>query len=741
MTKLHDIVVIDNYDSFTWNIVEYMSSVTQREIDVYRNDRITLKDLEVMDPKLLVISPGPGHPESDAGISSDAIAMLAGKIPIMGVCMGQQCMFTVFGGKVEETGKILHGKTSLVKHDGKGIYEGVPQNIAVTRYHSLAGTKATLPDCLETTCWTEDGTIMGVRHKKYAIEGVQFHPESILSESGKTLFSNFLKINAGTWEEHDRQQGSSSSSTTHHVEKGEEKKQTILEKIHEQRLRDVAAAKQVPGATPEDLQKLLSLNIAPPQIDFPARLRQTAPVPAVMAEIKRASPSKGDIDISANAAIQALLYARGGASVISVLTEPKWFKGSLNDLRAARDAIANMPNRPALLRKDFIIDRYQIDEARIYGADTILLIVAMLTEDALFDLYNYAKSLNMEPLVEVNNQDEMKVAMKLGAKVIGVNNRNLHDFVVDLETTSKLAKGLAEGVTLCALSGITGRSDVEKYVSEGVGAVLVGEALMRSSDKGKFIDALLGKNSSSSSSTTPPKVPLVKICGTRTREAALVAAGAGADLIGMIFAEGRRRTVSIETAADIVSCVREQTSTPPSSAAAPSISTDDWFTYHADLISSAPKRPLFVGVFQNQSLETILHTKASVPLDIVQLHGEEPLEWCNLIPGLVIKAFDTTESTISKSGHHAIALLDATSSDGVKGGSGTMLDWTNAKSIIDANQTSLPVILAGGLNQDNVAEALRRTNARGVDVSSGVETNGKQDLDKIRAFVKNAKGI
>lgn len=740
MTKLHDIIVIDNYDSFTWNIVEYISAITDRDIDVYRNDKVTVEELVLFAPKLLVISPGPGHPESDAGISSDAISALAGKIPILGVCMGQQCMFTVFGGKVEQTGEIFHGKTSLVNHDGKGIYAGVPQKIAVTRYHSLAGTKATLPDCLETTCWTESGVIMGVRHRKYAIEGVQFHPESILSESGKMLFDNFLKIKAGTWEEHDQIKEASHTINGQLQTNDTPTKKTILDTIYDQRVIDVAASKAIPGATPEDLQTLLKLNIAPPVIDFIARLHQNRPEPAVMAEIKRASPSKGDINISANAAYQALLYARGGASVISVLTEPKWFKGSLNDLRTARDAIAALPNRPALLRKDFIIDRYQIDEARIYGADTVLLIVAMLKEETLFDLYTYARSLDMEPLVEVNNQKEMEIAVRLGAKVIGVNNRNLHDFVVDLETTSKLAKGLGEGITLCALSGITGRADVVKYVKEGVGAVLVGEALMRSADKAKFIDNLLGKSSDNNPAQSSP---LVKICGTRTVEGAIAAAEAGADLIGLIFAEGRRRAVSVSMASKIVAEIRTQNPHVVADFSEPvdtAFNTNDWFSYNVGMLRSAPIKPLFVGVFQNQSLATILHAKANVPLDIVQLHGDEPLEWCQLIPGPVFRAFDTSEPVLSKPGYHNLTLLDATSRDGVKGGSGATVDWDKAKEIIQSN-ANLPVILAGGLNPANVREALENTGAIGVDVSSGVETDGEQDLDKIRAFVRNAKSI
>ena len=752
----HDIVVIDNYDSFTWNIVEYISAITAREIDVYRNDKITVDQLASLNPKLLVISPGPGHPETDAGISADAIAHFAGKLPILGVCMGQQCMFTVFGGKVEQTGEILHGKTSPVQHDGKGIYRGVPQNIAVTRYHSLAGTQATLPDCLEVTCRTQGGVIMGVRHREYAIEGVQYHPESILSEGGKLMLENFLKLQGGTWAENphvgidgtpQNSRPSTSVSTLNHGTSAPHStasapKKTILERIHEQRLLDIAAAKARPGATPADLQTLLKLGLAPAQIDFPNRLRQNLPEPGVMAEIKRASPSKGDIDISANAAQQALLYARGGASVISVLTEPKWFKGHLEDLRAAREAIADLPNRPALLRKDFIIDRYQIDEARLYGADTILLIVAMLSEDQLTDLYGYAtRTMGMEPLVEVNNATEMAVATRLGAKVIGVNNRNLHDFVVDLETTSKLAVGLNDQVTLCALSGITGRPDVVKYTSEGVKAVLVGEALMRATDKGAFIDALRGKEPAAAEKAAGRR--LVKICGTRTTQGALAAADAGADLIGVILAKGRKRTVSIDTAREIVKAVRDRPLPKTQTATATDLtesSAASWFDLQLHALRHH-RRPLVVGVFQNQPLDYILRVKADAELDVVQLHGDEPLDWCRLIPGPVLRAFQPLESGLAKTGLHSLPLIDgASAATGQKGGSGETVDWSQTAKII-RDHDNLPCILAGGLNPDNVAAAIQATNAAGVDVSSGVETDGEQDPVKIEAFVRAARSV
>ncbi|KAF9070600.1 indole-3-glycerol phosphate synthase [Rhodocollybia butyracea] len=273
---------------------------------------------------------------------------------------------------------------------------------------------------------------------------------------------------------------------------------TILEKIYAQRKQDVSLAKITPGTSPDDLEKYLEMGLAPALIPLVPRLKMNPstntadPSLSLMAEIKRASPSKGDIALNTNPAQQAQIYALAGASVISVLTEPTWFKGSLLDMRLVRQAVDKVPNRPAILRKEFIFDVYQIAEARLHGADTVLLIVAMLQQDQLAKLYAYSLSLGMEPLVEVNNASEMNRALELGAKVIGVNNRNLHDFSVDKKTTSRLVDMVkGKDVLLCALSGISKSEDVAAYKEESVNAVLVGEALMRAADTGAFIRELL----------------------------------------------------------------------------------------------------------------------------------------------------------------------------------------------------------------------------------------------------------
>ena len=355
------LVLIDNYDSFTWNVYQYLH-LEGAAVIVHRNDQITLKELIAINPTQLVISPGPGHPDTDAGVSAEAIRHFAGRIPVLGVCMGEQCIFTVFGGKVEVTGQILHGKTSRLRHDQKGLYAGLPQDIPVTRYHSLAGTHSSLPECLEISSWIAsgkgdgEGIIMGVRHRELLVEGVQFHPESILTAEGRSMLRNFLNMKGGTWAENDT--SSRINGTSHSNGNGTSRKsknlvqsESILEKIY--RHRRIAVEKQmlIPSQRFSDLQASYDLNLSPPQIPFPERLRSSRFTLSLMAEVKRASPSKGIISLDACAPAQAREYALAGADVISVLTEPEWFKGSIEDLRAVRQSLQGMANRPAVLRK------------------------------------------------------------------------------------------------------------------------------------------------------------------------------------------------------------------------------------------------------------------------------------------------------------------------------------------------------------------------------------------------------
>lgn len=184
------LLFIDNYDSFTYNIVQYFAELGQG-VAVRRNDDITLEEIETLNPQYLVIGPGPCSPK-EAGISVAAMRHFAGRLPIMGVCLGHQTIGEAFGGRIVRAKTLMHGKVSPVSHSGKGMFRGLPNPVTCTRYHSLVIDRNTMPGCLEVTAWTEDGEIMGVRHKEYAVEGVQFHPEALLTEHGHDMLNNFL---------------------------------------------------------------------------------------------------------------------------------------------------------------------------------------------------------------------------------------------------------------------------------------------------------------------------------------------------------------------------------------------------------------------------------------------------------------------------------------------------------------------------------------------------------------------
>ena len=330
----------------------------------------------------------------------------------------------------------------------------------------------------------------------------------------------------------------------------------------------------------------------------------------------------------------------------------------------------------------------------------------------------------------------MEVAMDLAAKVVGVNNRNLTTFEVDLNTTSRLMGKVSRDTIICALSGISGSQDVEAYQKNGVGAVLVGEALMRAENPQRFVNGLLGRTEELDGHWMNQDI-LVKICGTRTPEAAEAAIDAGADMIGMILVQGRKRCVSTELALTISDMVHKRRRPKTLGRTETKSEVVEYFN-HTKNFFRRDDRALLVGVFQNQPLSYILEQQALLNLDVIQLHGSEPIEWASLISVPVIRRFGPQDLGLGKRGYHALPLIDSAS-----GGTGETLDLDLVRSVLEED-IGLQVILAGGLNYENVGNMLNRklkssTQIVAVDVSSGVETDGVQDFGKIRHFVEAAK--
>ncbi|ETI37836.1 tryptophan biosynthesis protein TRP1 [Phytophthora nicotianae] len=542
----------------------------------------------------------------------------------------------------------------------------------------------------------------------------------------------------------------------------------ILEEIAAQRRLDVAAAKQV--VSTDDLAKKIEHTESVYGPALPVLERLNAPAKegwsdvALAAEFKRASPSKGDIATELNLREQVQAYANAGASMISVLTEPKWFKGSLDDMMEAREVVEGMSQRPAILRKDFIIDVYQLLEARAYGADCVLLIVALLSQEQLIELIDATHNLGMCALVEVNSVQELDIALAAKARLIGVNNRDLRTFKVDMNTTARVADAIRErglslgrdGVALFALSGIRSHTDVVKYEKCGARGILVGEYLMKSGDIATTVKDLLQnvtRHSESGEFALLP--PLAKVCGITTVEYALAALRNGANMIGIIMAEHSPRYVEKEEAKAIAKAVREygERTGPILSDILESHLDDksDWFHRNVLALREACSRaPLVVGVFVNKTATEMNAAAEEIGLDLVQLHGDEGFEICKDIKYPTIRALHLPD-TAQCDGVDAEAVLQQVSEGlanyilldttvkGQQGGTGVAFDWKIAAIF---TQARLPCLMAGGLTPENVVKALSVGHPVGVDVSSGVEVKGSpgvKDLDKVAAFLKAVK--
>ena len=417
---------------------------------------------------------------------------------------------------------------------------------------------------------------------------------------------------------------------------------------------------------------------------------------AVIAEVKRASPSKGMIRNELRPAELAREYASGGAVAISVLTEEDYFLGSLDDLRAVRDAV-DLP----ILRKDFILDEYQVYEAAAAGADALLLIVAALDNERLTQLRHLTEDeLGMDALVEVHDADEMRRAKLCGATLIGVNNRDLTTFEVSLSVSVELAREAPEGVTLVSESGLRTSDDLRHLQAHGYNAFLIGETLMRSENPAKGLRTLI------EDSRTEVRV---KICGITNLRDALTCVSAGADMLGFNFYPGSPRYIEPQAARRI--------------------------------IEDLPPETRCVGIFVNEgNAEDVGRTADVARLSGLQLHGDETPGYCRTLKArfkdcFVIKAlrvgkdFEPEQAAL----YDTDAVLLDTYSTKTVGGTGQQFDWAIARATA---QLVRKLFLAGGLTPKNVGEAVSFVQPYAVDVCSSLESEpGKKDAERVREFI------
>ncbi len=454
----------------------------------------------------------------------------------------------------------------------------------------------------------------------------------------------------------------------------------ILETIAAAARERVQQAKKVVS-----LEEIRSRALAlPADTGFPFERALKGPDISFICECKKASPSRGLIAPDFPYREIALDYERAGASCISVLTEPQWFLGSDDYLKEIADTV-----RIPCIRKDFTVDEYMIYEARLLGAAAVLLICSLLDTETIRRYIEICDSLGLSALVEAHNENEIRSALSAGARIIGVNNRNLKDFSVDVTNSARLRAMVPEDVVFVAESGIKTAEDIDILRSFYVDAVLIGETLMRSPDKKAMLEQLRGG----------PAPTRVKVCGLMRPEDAQAVNEAGADMAGVILEEGFRRSVSLETARRI----RKQLS---------------------------PDIPL-VGVFVDSTPARAASFLKEGIIDAVQLHGDEDEGWLEALRALtakpVIKAMRAgTRQQVREALDFPAAhiLLDSGT------GTGQTFDWTVLE------EADRPFILAGGLDADNVGDAVGKYHPWGVDVSSGVETDHAKDPEKIRLFVK-----
>ena len=473
----------------------------------------------------------------------------------------------------------------------------------------------------------------------------------------------------------------------------------ILDKIIEATKIRVAQEKQV--ETPEAVKAAALALPSDTGFPFEAALRQQDF--NFICEVKKASPSKGIIAEHFPYLDIAKEYEVAGAAAISVLTEPDFFKGDKKYLQE----IASTVKIP-VLRKDFIIDEYQIYQAKVWGASAILLICACLDVPTLTKFHELADSLGLSSLVEAHDEHEVQMAIDCGARIIGVNNRNLKDFTVDVQNSVRLRNLVQDDVIFVSESGLETPEDIQVLRDNNIGVALMGETFMRSPNKVEKLAYLYGPTY---------YTPKVKMCGISKVETIPAIIDAKPDYMGLVFAPSKRQ-VTVEQAKTLVEELYKQYAV----------------RYNSEIIKT-------VGVFVNETVENLLKIAEEVKLDVIQLHGDEDESFIQILKeqsnvevwkAVQVRSAVDAEKWIDSSAD--MLLFDAYHKD-ERGGTGEVFDWSSL------DEFERPFMLAGGIDSTNVARAIRTVRPYGIDISSGIETNGVKDDEKMKAFTNIVRTI
>jgi len=489
----------------------------------------------------------------------------------------------------------------------------------------------------------------------------------------------------------------------------------ILDKIIEATKIRVAQEKDV--ETPEAVKAAALALPSDTGFPFEAALRQQDF--NFICEVKKASPSKGIIAEHFPYLDIAKEYEVAGAAAISVLTEPDFFKGDKKYLQE----IASTVKIP-VLRKDFIIDEYQIYQAKVWGASAILLICACLDVPTLTKFRELADSLGLSSLVEAHDEHEVQMAIDCGARIIGVNNRNLKDFTVDVQNSVRLRNLVQDDVIFVSESGLETPEDIQVLRDNNIGVALMGETFMRSPNKVEKLAYLYGPTY---------YTPKVKMCGISNVETIPAIIDAKPDYMGLVFAPSKRQ-VTVEQAKTLVEELYKQNVVGNNSEVEQTEPVTSLDTASSETIKT-------VGVFVNETVENLLKIAEEVKLDVIQLHGDEDESFIQILKeqsnvevwkAVQVRSAADAEKWIDSSAD--MLLFDAYHKD-ERGGTGEVFDWSSL------DEFERPFMLAGGIDSTNVARATRTVRPYGLDISSGIETNGVKDNEKMKAFTNIVRTI